>query len=58
MRTLSCDDATVADAVTVLPFNPNVMLLELLNTIAERLLLVVPALRLIADTSPAVDGTV
>ncbi len=40
---IACCGATVAVAVMVLPFRPNVTLFELLNTIFVRLLLVVPA---------------
>jgi hypothetical protein len=38
--------ATVADAVTTLPFSPNVILLPFAKVSALRLLLVVPALTL------------
>jgi hypothetical protein len=46
------------DAVITDPLRPNVTLLPLLNVSAERLLLVVPAETLTADTKPATDGTV
>ena len=53
-----CVDATVAVAVMVEPFNPKLTLLEFEKVMAERLLDVVPALTLILEINPAVDGTV
>ncbi len=49
---------TVYEPVMVCPFSPNDNPLEFANVNALALVLVVPAERLMFDSSPAVDGTV